>query len=292
MTIAENIQKTATEFEEVFGKLFEFEDDDLSPVSDAMKYSALSGGKRIRPFILVSVCKMFGGKRSIALKLAAALECIHTYSLIHDDLPCMDNDDLRRGKPTCHKAYGEEFALLAGDALLTYAFELISAIDELSPEARVESVRTLSSLAGIRGMVGGQTLDLKSEGKPISLEKLHKLQALKTGALMKAAAALGAIAAGASDSARSNAEKYAEGIGLAFQITDDILDVTSDEQTLGKPIGSDAENQKITFLSFMSIDEAHEYAKKITENACGVIRSYPGSETLTALAEYLLTRIK
>lgn len=286
------LAQSASEFEEHFKGYFEFDDSDLSAVGDAMKYSALGGGKRIRPFIVTEVCRMLGGDVNSVLPLAAALECVHTYSLIHDDLPCMDNDDLRRGRPTCHKVYGEEFALLAGDALLTYAFEIIGNANGLSDKTKLEAVKLLSTLAGLRGMVGGQTIDLKSEGKQISMNKLLKLHALKTGALIRCAALLGALAAGATEKQKSDIDKYAENIGLAFQIADDILDVTADEFELGKPVGSDADNGKVTFITFMSPAEAHEYAKKIINDAQRFICDYKNSEVLSALASYIVERKK
>lgn len=295
MNISEFEKKLADDaesFEIYFEKLFACDDVDIKRVTDAMKYSAMSGGKRIRPFITLEFCRMFKGDVKVALPLAAALECVHTYSLIHDDLPCMDNDDLRRGKPTCHKAYGEEFALLAGDALLTYAFEIVSDACELDEKKRLDAIRSISKLAGINGMVGGQTIDLESEGSEIKLEKLLKLHSLKTGALIRCAAHLGAIAANANDEQIRAADEYASALGLAFQITDDILDVVADEKELGKKVGSDAQNKKVTFLSFMDIDAAREYAKKTTDAAKRSIDAFDGRDVLDALADYVVERRK
>ncbi len=286
------LKESAALFDAELEKYFDFDDTDLSAVTDAMAYSALAGGKRIRPFIVLEFCRLFGGDTRAALPLAVALECVHTYSLIHDDLPCMDNDDLRRGKPTCHKVYGEEFALLAGDALLTYAFEIISAAEALDESVRLNAVTALSGLAGVNGMIGGQTIDLQSEGKSIDFEKLLKLHALKTGALIRCAAYLGAIAANARPEQLSAADKYAERLGLAFQIADDILDVTSTVEELGKPIGSDNDNNKVTFLTFMSIDEASSFAERVSGEAAEFIRKYENSEILSALAEYTAKRRK
>ncbi len=286
------LKESAALFDAELEKYFDSSDPDLVAVTDAMAYSALAGGKRIRPFIVLEFCKLFGGDARAALPLAAALECVHTYSLIHDDLPCMDNDDLRRGKPTCHKVYGEEFALLAGDALLTYAFEMIASADELSESVRLNAVTALSKLAGVNGMIGGQTIDLQSEGKSIDFEKLLKLHGLKTGALIRCAAYLGAIAADARPEQLTAADKYAEKLGLAFQIADDILDVTSTVEELGKPIGSDSQNEKVTFLSFMSVDEASSFAERVAGEATEFIRKYENSDVLSALAEYTAKRRK
>lgn len=284
------LKKSAAEFEEHFKSYFDFDDADLSAVGDAMSYSALGGGKRIRPFIVTEVCRMLGGNVKSVMPLAAALECVHTYSLIHDDLPCMDNDDFRRGRPTCHKVYGEEFALLAGDGLLTYAFEIIAKAPLLSDKAKIEAVSLLSSLAGLYGMVGGQTIDLQSEGKEISMDKLLKLHALKTGALIRCAAQFGAL--GAIEAVKADIDEYAKNIGLAFQIADDILDVTADESELGKPVGSDKENKKVTFISFMSLEEARVYARELTDYAKKLIEKYENSEVLMCLADYIVERKK
>ncbi len=286
------LKESAALFDAELEKYFNSNDPDLTAVTDAMAYSALAGGKRIRPFLVLEFCKLFGGDVRSALPLAVALECVHTYSLIHDDLPCMDNDDLRRGKPTCHKVYGEEFALLAGDALLTGAFEIIASADGLSEKVRLDAIKALSSLAGVNGMIGGQTIDLQSEGKSIDFEKLLKLHSLKTGALIRCAAYLGAISAGARPEQISAADRYAERLGLAFQIADDVLDVTSTEEELGKPIGSDSENGKVTFLSFMSVEEASSFAQRTAVEAADFIRKYENSDILCALAEYTAKRKK
>ena len=286
------LKESAVLFDAELEKYMDSSDPDLSAVTDAMAYSALAGGKRIRPFLTLEFCRLFGGDARAAYPLAVALECVHTYSLIHDDLPCMDNDDLRRGKPTCHKVYGEEFALLAGDALLTQAFEIISSADELPESVRLKAVKALAELAGVRGMIGGQTIDLRSEGKTIDFETLLKLHALKTGALIRCAAYLGAISAGASPEQISAADRYAERLGLAFQIADDVLDVTSTEAELGKPIGSDAENMKVTFLSCMSVEEASSFAERCAGEAAEFIGKYENSDILCALAEYTAKRRK
>ena len=235
-------------------------------VADAMRYSLQNGGKRIRPVLVLEFCRICGGDAEKALPFAAAIEMIHTYSLIHDDLPCMDNDDMRRGKPSCHKKYGEEYALLAGDALLTLAFEMLTKA-ELSDKQIVSAVKALSSYSGYQGMIGGQTVDLMSEGKTISLDRLKTMDNLKTGKLINCAGLLGCIAADADNDKISAAEKYTSSIGLAFQIVDDILDVTSTAEKLGKPIGSDSENSKSTYVSILGLEKSKEYAEKLTNEA-------------------------
>ncbi len=249
-------------------------------VVDAMNYSVTNGGKRIRPVLVLEFCRVCGGNVEDALGLACAVEMIHTYSLIHDDLPCMDNDDMRRGKPSCHKAFGEEYALLAGDGLLTLAFE--TALKDgggILPENKIKAAKTLASLAGVGGMVGGQVLDLQSESTEPTLEKLQTIDALKTGALIKASVLLGCYAANVTDDERIGAAvKYAENIGLAFQIVDDILDVTSDSATLGKPVGSDEKNEKITYVSLMGIEKSKQTVKELTDGATDALKVF-GNDT-------------
>lgn len=268
------------------------EDEALKSLLDAERYSLFAGGKRVRPLLTLEFCRMFGGSDEAALPFACAVEMIHTYSLIHDDLPCMDNDDLRRGKPTNHKVFGEAVALLAGDALLTGAFEAAASNRAVGAEISAKAVAYLANCAGRYGMVGGQIMDIEGEKKKLSLDELLRLHSLKTGALISAASVLGALAAGIgfSDQAMEKVVTYSENIGLAFQIVDDILDRTGDEKALGKPIGSDAENGKNTFLSFYSVEEAQFYADQLTREAVEAIRDYPGSEALCAFAEWLAAR--
>ena len=237
---------------------------------------------------------MFGGEEAAALPFACAVEMIHTYSLIHDDLPCMDDDDMRRGKPTNHKMFGEAIALLAGDALLTGAFEAAASNTAAGAETSAKAVAYLAGCAGRYGMIGGQVMDLEGEKKPLSPEELLKLHSLKTGALISAASVLGALAAGvAFDDPRMEAVvTYAEKIGLAFQIVDDILDCTGDAQELGKATGVDAAHQKTTFMSFYSVEEAQYYADRLTQEAIESIREFEDSEALCELAEWLKDRKK
>ena len=269
-------------------------DSDLSCLLESEQYSLFAGGKRIRPTLTLEFCRLFGGDDEAAIPFACAVEMIHTYSLIHDDLPCMDNDDLRRGKPTNHKVFGETIALLAGDALLTGAFEVAASNAAAGPEAAALAVAYLAGCAGRYGMIGGQVMDIEGERKALTEDQLMKLHSMKTGALINAACVMGALAAGVrlDDPIMERVVTYAENIGLAFQIVDDILDRTGDEATLGKPIGSDAANEKNTFLSFYTVEEAQFYADRLTQEAVLALRRYPGSDTLCSLAEWLATRKK
>lgn len=253
-----------------------FRNAETSVVLEAMNYSIKNGGKRIRPLLTLCFSELFDGDREAAIKLGCALEMIHTYSLIHDDLPCMDNDDMRRGKPSCHIAYGEANALLAGDALLTEAFFLTTQ-SGIPLENTALSVKYLSEFAGVRGMVMGQVLDLQFENTKPTLEDIKKMYSLKTCALLKCACVLGYLTGKNTD--LKQIEKiceYAENIGLAFQIIDDILDVISDSQTLGKPVGSDEKNNKPTFVKLYGLEQSKELVSKLTENAISILKSFDG----------------
>ena len=256
----------------------------VSVLTDAERYGVMSGGKRIRPFLTLEFSRLFGGKQSAALPFACAVELVHSYSLIHDDLPCMDDDDMRRGQPSCHKKFGEANALLAGDALLTYAFELCANTSEVSSHQVRYAVSLLAHAAGTFGMVGGQVIDLYGETNKIDYETLLTLHKMKTGALICAAAKLGCVSAGYMLESQEylDSVKYAECVGLTFQIVDDILDARE---------GSEKE-EKTTFLTFMTEAEAYEYARKLSQEACSVISKYNGSERLVSLANFLLERDK
>lgn len=267
-------------------------------VFSAMQYGLNGGGKRIRPVLCLAVCDLLGGDMKAGARAAYALECIHNYSLIHDDLPCMDNDDLRRGRPTCHKVYPENIALLAGDGLLNHAFALLAdrrAFAGVPPETQLCLLRELAAAAGAYGMIGGQTIDLLSEEEQeISFSLLEQMHRLKTGALIRCAARMGCILAGYTGEEEKIFEKistFSEKLGLAFQIKDDILDVTGDEQVLGKPIGSDAENEKKTFVSLMGLPAAGQKLKELTEEAVASLADF-GEDGwfLRAFAEFLLSR--
>lgn len=260
-------------------------------IYDAMNYSLLAGGKRLRPTLTLECCRLFGGVDSAALSLACAVEMIHTYSLIHDDLPCMDNDDLRRGKPTNHKVYGEATAVLAGDGLLTWAFEVALDAAAYLPAPRVvEATQLLARAAGAAGMVGGQVLDMAGDGQILTREQVEELQQLKTGALIAAAAELGCIAAGGNEAQRAAVRTYAQKLGLAFQVRDDILDVTADTATLGKPVGSDQAQGKTTFVDLLGLEECQRWVEQLSREACSALEPYPGSELLQALAKELARR--
>ncbi len=260
-------------------------------VVDASRYSLLLGGKRIRPALVIEFCLISGGSTESAIDLAVALEMIHTYSLIHDDLPCMDNDDMRRGKPSCHIAFGEDIALLAGDTLLTKAFSVIVDCD-LSAEQRIKAVGLLADYAGVNGMIGGQVLDLSFESSSPDAEQLTEMYSLKTAALLICAASLGFVSADKyTEENLKFAKEYGYNLGLAFQIIDDILDCTADEALLGKPVGSDEKNEKTTFVSLYGIEKARIIAKDMTEKALQVLDRIDGdTEVLKNLTEYLLKR--
>ena len=263
-----------------------------SEVCRAARYSLLGGGKRIRAILTLSVCDMLGGEMQVAAQFAAAVEMLHCYSLIHDDLPCMDNDDFRRGRPSCHKQYGEATALLAADALVTAAFEVV-ANAPLCAESRAEAAAVLSKAGGARGMLYGQELDKHFETVKASENELLQLHAHKTGALIVAATDLGCAAAGETGAKREALRRYAAEIGLVFQIVDDMLDVTSTTQELGKPVGSDAENDKTTFITLYGLQGAGEKARTHNETALAALEPLgENAAFLRRLAQELLTRKK
>lgn len=233
----------------------------------SMNYSLEAGGKRLRPVLLLEFCRICGGSIEDALPFGCALEMIHTYSLIHDDLPAMDNDDLRRGKPTNHKVFGEAVAILAGDALLTKAFHIMASADMINKANQIKAIEYMSDAAGTDGMIGGQIVDIENENKPANIETLRYMHSLKTGALIKAACVIGGIVAGASDDVLEILSEYAENLGIAFQIRDDILDVMGNEEELGKPVGSDAKSNKSTYVSILGINEAKRLCSDYTDRA-------------------------
>lgn len=258
---------------------------------EAIRYSLLNAGKRIRPILALEFCRAAGGNPIDAMPFGCGVEMIHTYSLIHDDLPCMDDDELRRGKPSCHIKFGEDIALLAGDALQPLAFETMLKNSTLSSDRTIKAVSVLANACGAAGMVGGQVIDLKNEGKTVTLDELRKMDAGKTGALIKAACIMGAIAGGGDDSMLEIAEKYAEAVGIAFQITDDILDVIGDEAVLGKPIASDVENSKSTYVSLLGLDEAKAEAQRYTKLAIEIVKPLgEKADFLTSFANMLVNR--
>ncbi len=262
-----------------------------SAVARAAAYSLLGGGKRVRGVLTLAACDLVCGESAPAVSSACALEMVHCYSLIHDDLPCMDDDDYRRGKLSCHKAFGETTALLAGDALLTAAFDALCR-NENSGEKNAKAVALLARAAGPCGMILGQELDLAAEIAPVDEAGLLKIHANKTGRLLRAAVGLGAAAAGASAQQTAALDEYAACIGMVFQIVDDILDVTATAEELGKPIGSDADNNKTTFVTLKGLDEARREAEALTEKACTVLRAQfgEGADFLCTYAQRLVHR--
>lgn len=254
-----------------------------------MRYSLMNGGKRLRPVLAMEFCKACGGDRHAVLEPACALEYVHTYSLIHDDLPCMDDDDLRRGRPSCHKAYPENIALLAGDALLTHAFEIIADC-ELSADVKCQMVSLLAANAGVSGMIGGQVLDLKYEAADPSLQQLLTVHKLKTGALISAACILGCLAAGATQAQIAAASDFAYNLGIAFQIKDDILDITGTSEMLGKPVGSDSVQGKVTYATKVGLEKAQQDVELLTDKALESLRAFDDTDFLQALAQSLISR--
>ncbi len=262
-----------------------------SEVCRAARYSLLSGGKRIRAILVLAVCDMLGGDMSAAEEFAAAVEMLHCYSLIHDDLPCMDDDDYRRGRPSCHKAFGESTATLAGDVLLTEAFETILGADA-APQIRVNAAKALAEGSGSRGMILGQELDIAWEEKSPTREILDEIHHYKTGALINAAVQMGAAAAQCKQEQCNILKQYAFDLGLVFQIVDDVLDVTATSEALGKPVGSDAENGKVTFATLYGTDGAMKLAQQINEENCKRMERQFGESAafLVMLAQQLLNR--
>ncbi len=289
--IEEKLAEYNALIEKRFNELYPEIDAAYASVLKAARYSMLLGGKRIRPALTMEFCKLCGKKAEDALDFAVAVEMIHTYSLIHDDLPCMDNDDLRRGKPSCHKAFGENTALLAGDSLLTEAF-FVAANANVPSNTALKVISFLASNAGIHGMIGGQVLDLCFEKITPDEKMLQDMYMRKTGALLIAAVSIGCIAAGKSDEKTlRSAAKYGYNLGLAFQIIDDILDVTSNEKALGKPIGSDEKNGKTTFVTLYGVDKAFAVAAKLSNMALDALDEFDGdTKTLYELTDFLLDR--
>ncbi len=296
MEIKEEITKRASKITEIVQEYLPKEENFQKTVLEAMNYSILAGGKRIRPMLMQATFDLFGGKSSAIKPFMAAIEMIHTYSLVHDDLPAMDNDEYRRGKKTTHAQFGEAMGILAGDALLNYAFETATlAFEEEPTNSNIgKALRVLAVKAGVFGMVGGQVVDVESEKKPdekVSREKLDFIYRLKTGALIEASMMIGAILADASDEEVTKIENVASKIGLAFQIQDDVLDVVSSFEELGKPIGSDEKNNKPTYVTFEGIDKSKEDVLKLTNEAIELLHGFDKEDKfLEQLFMYLVYR--
>ena len=281
------------EVEQIVTSFLPKEEGYQKTVLEAMNYSVSAGGKRLRPMLMLETYRMFGGKSKVIEPFMAAIEMIHTYSLIHDDLPAMDNDEYRRGRKTTHVVYGEAMAILAGDALLNYAFETAASafvLDEGNP-AIGKAFMILASKAGVYGMIGGQVLDVESEGKEIDADTLKFIHIHKTSALLESAMLIGAVLAGASEQQQRTVELAARELGLAFQIRDDILDVTGNTDELGKPVGSDEKNHKNTYVALEGLEKAKEDVKRYSESAIVRLKSLPvRNEFLYELIEELIDR--
>ena len=264
-------------------------DSPSAPVAEAMRYSLLAGGKRVRPMLTLAFCALCGEDWHSALPFACGVEMVHTYSLIHDDLPCMDDDSLRRGRPTCHKVYGEAMALLAGDGLLTQAFETVLAFPD--PVKAAAAAKCLAGLAGYQGMVGGQCIDLSAGGQEVTIGLLKEMDQGKTVALIDAACRMSCIAAGAGEAQLAAASRYAQGVGMAFQIRDDILDVLGDAETLGKNTGMDAARDKRNYVSLLGVETAQELVESYTGQAVDALGIFPQDQSFLAeLAQALANR--
>ncbi len=264
-----------------------------SSVIKAARYSLSAGGKRIRPALVMEFCRVCGGDAEDALPVACAIEMMHTFSLIHDDLPCMDDDDMRRGKPSCHKAFGEGTALLAGDALAMLPYQIIAEAalkKRISADAALRIISLLGERSGIFGMIGGQVIDTENEGRELQTNILLEMYRMKTGALLDFCCRAGCIAAGAGAEKQLAASEYAKKLGLAFQIKDDILDVTADEKLLGKPVGSDAESGKHTYVAAVGLEAARKEAERLTDEAIKALDAFDDTGFLVELTEFLLER--
>ncbi|MEE4317761.1 polyprenyl synthetase family protein [Erythrobacter dokdonensis] len=292
--LGEGLKRVQADIDSLFDALLPVPEDTSARLIEAMRYAAIGGGKRVRPLLVVSTASMFGVSRDAALRAGAAIEAIHVYSLIHDDLPCMDDDDLRHGKPTLHKVYDEATAVLAGDALHALAFEIL-AEEETStdPFVRSELIATLGKASGMHGMAGGQMMDMVAdeEGVTYDLQAITRLQQLKTGALLAASVEMGAVLGRVAPQGRAHLRAYARDIGLAFQIADDLLDVEGDVEKAGKALRKDSEQGKQTFVTLMGVDKAREQARALVDQAIGHLSSHgPEADILRALARFIVER--
>ena len=296
MNFKEEYQKRTELIEDILQKYLPEQTGYQKVIMEAMEYSLMAGGKRLRPMLMRESFELFGGKGKRIEPFMAAIEMIHTYSLVHDDLPAMDNDDYRRGRKTTHVVYGEDMGILAGDALLNYAFETACTAFELEPENSLmigRALKILADKAGIYGMIGGHVVDVKESGRRITGDVLDFIYRLKTGALIEASVMVGAVLAGASDEEVSKIEEIAGKVGMAFQIQDDILDVTSTTEMLGKPVHSDEKNEKTTYVTLRGIDESREEVKRLTSEALDTLKGMQNEDMfLNELLEWLVYREK
>ena len=287
----DELKKRTEEIEAVLKSYLPREEGFAKTMAQAMNYSVLAGGKRLRPMLILETCRMFGGEDKLAYPFMAAMEMIHTHSLVHDDLPALDNDDYRRGRLTTHKVYGEAMGVLSGVALLNYAYEVVLTAFDLAEDEKararvIKALKVMSHKTGLYGMLGGQSVDVENDGKPMSREMINYIYENKTSALIEGSMMAGAILGGASAEEVAVVEKAASGIGLAFQIQDDILDVTSTAEELGKPIHSDEKNHKTTYVTLMGIDKASQQVAELSEEAVKLL------EGLNKKNEFLFTLVK
>ena len=294
----DELKKRTEEIEAVLKSYLPREEGFAKTMAQAMNYSVLAGGKRLRPMLILETCRMFGGEDKLAYPFMAAMEMIHTHSLVHDDLPALDNDDYRRGRLTTHKVYGEAMGVLSGVALLNYAYEVMLTAFDLAEDEKararvIKALKVMSHKTGLYGMLGGQSVDVENDGKPMSREMINYIYENKTSALIEGSMMAGAILGGASAEEVAVVEKAASGIGLAFQIQDDILDVTSTAEELGKPIHSDEKNHKTTYVTLMGIQDASRQVAKLSEEAVQLLEGMDkNNEFLFTLVRELVERRK
>ncbi len=287
----EKLKERAERVNAALDKFIQTKDNPQSVIYDAMRYSLFAGGKRLRPVLMIETAKMCGGSEDEVMPFACAMEMIHTYSLIHDDLPAMDNDDLRRGMPTCHIKFGEANAILAGDALLTKAFEIVSGYNGKYPSRALRAIERLASSAGTEGMIGGQIVDIESEGKKTDAQRLEYLHLLKTGAIIRSSCVIGAIMSGAEEKYTAAADEFARNLGIAFQIRDDILDVTGTTEELGKTVMSDVRENKSTYVTLFGLEKAEELSALYSRRAKDALNVFGDrAGFLKELTDYLITR--
>jgi geranylgeranyl diphosphate synthase type II len=292
MNISAYISESRKLVDAYLERLLPVEDEEPSTIHKAMRYSVFAGGKRVRPILVLASGESVAGDRDILLHLGAGIEMMHTYSLIHDDLPALDNDDLRRGRPTCHKVFGDAMAILAGDALMTRCYQVLADLPKLSDSTRIRIIGEIAAATGtVNGMIGGQVVDLESEGKTISAKILEYIHSSKTGALLTACVRCGAIAAGAKTTELNALTDYGNKIGLVFQIVDDILDITSSSEMLGKTAGKDEKVKKATYPALYGIDASREKARELVDSAIEDIREFGNeAEYLRNLAQFIISR--
>ena len=287
------LKNRVNKIEQILNEYMPKEEGYQKKIFESMNYSLKAGGKRLRPILTLEACKIVGGEEEDAIAFAVAIEMIHTYSLIHDDLPALDNDDLRRGRKTNHKVYGEAMAILAGDGLLNYAYEIMlkESIGKNDPEKYLKAINEIAKSAGIYGMIGGQVVDIESEGKKIDMDKLDFIHMNKTAAIIIGCMRAGAIIGNATDKQLEDITKYAKNIGLSVQIVDDILDIVGDEAKLGKNVGSDIDNEKSTYPSLIGLEKSKEVANQLIKEAKASINQISKDNAfLNGLAEYIVDR--